>query len=213
MKKQSQIALVTHAAHESQDAHMKAIKLVDTGSYKTGMNEVAGLKEAITFAMAPILAVVNDKAYWGPYTLEEVEYLRRDGFIPRSHNCGGLEISVHVPVCEQYDFGFLEFGECDGCAEDGGCTGDDERYPNDGGECGYETNGDLDAFFRIRLKFEGIQDDGSLKFYLFAEGGNNDAPYFRSLPTLFESEFSCKSVAGLKRASSKAIKELLKLIK
>lgn len=187
-------------------------EIINTGSYKIGMNEIKGLETAIREVLTPVRDALKDKIYWDDLEMEQVEYKSRDGFIAHSHNCGGIEFSAILPSCESYNFNFVEFGECDEC-------GNEETYPEgdhqcgyEGQECGYESEGHLDAFFRVRLKFEGISDEGSLKFYLFAEGGNNDAPYFRSVPTVFESEFECKSIAGLKKAAAKSIKGLLKLI-
>lgn len=189
------------------------------GSYKLGMNEVVGLKAAITEAFSPIKELLKDKAYWNEsLDFEELEYKSRDGFIPYGHNCGGLELSMHVPRCEQYEFGFLEFGECDGCNEDQtACCGmiDDPKDPNyNHGECGYESEGHLDAYLRIIFKFEGVNEDGELEFYINACGGNGDAPYFRVqyLTDLFEASFTSKSVKGVKRAASKHIKALLKAL-
>lgn len=190
----------------------KFIKLTKAAadSYKIGMNEVEGLESAIAEVLKPVQTKLKDLVYWNDLSLDQVEYKSRDGFIAHSHNCGGLELSCVVPKCESYEFEFLEFGDCDDC-------GNAEEYPEndhmcgyEGRECGAESDGHLDAFLRIRLKFEGITTDGDLGFYLFLEGGNSDAPYFRNLPTLFEAEFTCKSVKGLKRAASKHIKALLK---
>jgi hypothetical protein len=182
-------------------------------SYKIGVDEIVGLKAAMIDVLKPIQKIIKNKVYWNDCELEAVEYKRRDGFIPHSHNCGGVEFSLVIPKCEEYEFGFIEFGECDGCADDGKtCLGDDTLYPENGGECGYISEGHLDALLRVRLKFEGIQDDGSLQFYLFLEGGNNDAPYFRNVPTVFEAEFSCKTVSGLKRAAAKHVKALIKAV-
>ena len=110
---------------------------------------------------------------------------------------------MHIPKCEEYGFGSVEFGECD----DNEC----ECHNEDGnGECGYENEGYLDAFLRIRLKFEGLDEKGVMKFYLFAEGGNNDAPYYRNVPTLFETEFTAKNMSDLRAKAKKHIQKLIK---
>jgi len=169
-------------------------------SYKIGVDEILGLAEAMRLAMAPIRDLLRDKAYWNrELEFEALEYKRRDGFIPYSQNCGGVELGLHIPECESYEWNFLEFGEHDSdCCDENGCNAD----------------GELDAYLRIILKFEGIDDDGNLNFYLNVAGGNNDAPYFRvsELPDLFEAEFSCKTVAGLKRAAAKHIKAAMKVV-
>lgn len=181
-----------------------SIKLVPNhNSYKIGIDEIVGLKQAMKQVMAPIRQALKDKIYWNDCSLEESEYKSRDGFIPHSHNCGGIELMVIVPKCEEYAFKFLEFGECD----DDECN-HDER-------CIYEDEGHLDAKLRIWLKFEGIDEETqSLQFYLYMGGGNDDAPYFRARceADIFEAEFTCKSVAGLKRAASKHVKALLKIV-
>lgn len=184
-------------------------------SYKLGMNEVLGLRNAISEAFSPLCNAIKDKAYWSSVALEDVEYMDRDGFIPHSHNCGGLRINLVIPKCESYEFDFLEFGECDEC-------GDTEKYPEgdhrcgyEGQECAYESEGHLDAALRIWFKFEGYdKETGDLNFYLVMSGGNRDAPYFREqhLATIFEASFSCKSVEGLKRAAAPHIKKLLKAV-
>lgn len=205
--------------NEFQSTHSngnKAIKFTQDAykSYKIGVDEIDGLKTALIETFTPIKNTLKDSIDWSDLELDEIEYKRRDGFIPHSHNCGGVELSVIIPLCEKYHFKHLvEFGECDEC-------GNAEVYPEGDHQCGYrgqecaaESDGHLDAFFRVRLKFEGIQEDGSLQFYLFAEGGNHDAPYFRNTPTVFEAEFSCKSVAGVKRASAKSVAALIKKVK
>jgi len=169
-------------------------------SYKIGVDEIVGLKEAMQAVMVPIRDLLREKAYWDrELKFDELEYKSRDGFIPYSHNCGGVELGLHVPECEQCDWDFLEFGE--------------PEIDEETGEP-YENEGELDAYLRIILKFEGIDDNGDLQFYINVAGGNNDAPYFRvsKLPDLFEAEFTCKSVAGLKRAAARHVKAAMKLI-
>lgn len=185
-------------------------------SYKIGLDEVVGLETAMREALKPLSDLIQDKAYWtdSKHLVETAEYKSRDGFIPHSHNCGGLMISLVVPKCESYSWGFLEFGECDGCDETGTeCTGDDEKFPDHGGECGSDSEGHLDAALRIFFKFEGLTD-GVLSFYLNISGGNGDAPYFRSkhLADIFEAEFECKSVEGIKRAAARHIKAAIKAV-
>lgn len=177
---------------------MRQIKIEMGDSYKLGMNEVVGLKAALTEVFEPVRDVLRNKAYWeDELQPNDLEYKSRDGFIAHSHNCGGLELSLHVPECESSNWSCLEFGEHDeNCCSDSGCNND----------------GELDAYLRIILKFEGINADGEMEFYINASGGNNDAPYFRvsELPDLFEASFTAKSVAGIKRAASKHIKALIK---
>lgn len=189
----------------------KKIEIQMNGAWKLGVNEVVGLKEALTETIQPIVEVLKDKAYWADVTPSELEYNSRDGFIPHSHNKGGVEISFVVPSVEQYSFCFLEFGECDGCNEDcTKCTATEDGSR----ECIAEIDGHLDALLRIIIMFEGINDDGKMEFYINVCGGNGDAPYFRlnHLSDLFEASFEASSVRGVKRAASKHIKAILKLI-
>lgn len=170
-------------------------------SYKIGVDEIEGLKEAMQSVMIPVRDALRAKAYWNEsLDFGALEYKSRDGFIPYSHNFGGVEIGLIVPQCEEHDWGFLEFGELT------------EEYTRD--EDPYENEGELDAYLRIILKFEGFDDSGNMQFYLNVSGGNNDAPYFRvsNLPDLFEAEFTCRTVKGLKRVSSKHIKNIVNLI-
>lgn len=180
----------------------------DNRSHKIGIDEIVGLKEAMTKLMKPIQDAIQDKAYWARETMfEPSEYKSRDGFIPYSHNCGGLDLTIIVPKCEESDFGFLEFGEWDG-------THYCDEKDKENCECPYDQDGEYDAKLRIWLKFEGLNEDGKLEFYLYMGGGNADAPYFRTEDEIevFEASFTCSSVAGLNRAASKHIKGLLKVI-
>ena len=176
---------------------------------KIGINEVLGLKAEMIRLMKPIQEQVKSLVYWDECELQESEYKARDGFLPYSHNCGGLELSLIVPKCEEYDFDFLDFGKCDECK-----PGDNNQCGYNSQECAEESEGYLNARLRIWFKFEGISDSNKLQFYLYAGGGNGDAPYFRTKyeTTIFEAAFECASVAGLQRAASKHIKQLIKKI-
>ncbi len=189
---------------------MKRYKLVKTNSYKVGMNEVQGLKAAMLSAMKPVVELIQGKAYWTDKNnlLNEAEYTSRDGFIAHSHNCGGIQLDLIVPKCEEYEFSFLDFGECD----DSEC---ECRDPNGSGECGYDTEGHLDAFLRVWLKFEGVNpDNDKLQFYITVHGGNGDAPYFRTKYSndYFEASFEVASVAEFKKIAPKHLNKVLKLI-
>lgn len=176
---------------------------------KIGIDEVVGLKQAMIDLMKPIQSALKENIYWSDVELNESKYKSRDGFMPYSSNCGGIDIVEVIPQCEEYSFKFLDFGEWDGTHY---CDGKDHENC----KCSMSNDGELDAKLRIWFKFEGIDDSTkALKFYLYMGGGNDDAPYFRTKyeATLFEAEFECKSVKGLKRAASKHVNKLLKLIK
>jgi len=185
------------------------IKINMGNSYKLGLDEVVGLEAAMREVAKPILDALREHMYWNrDVNWDKAEYKSRDGFIPYKSNCGGLEIIEVIPECERCDFDYLEFGEWDG---EHHCDGTD----TDNCECAYAVDGEYDAKLRIWFKFEGFDEDtGSLNFYLYLGGGNGDAPYFRTKyeSTVFEREFSCKSVAGLKRAASKHVADLAKII-
>ena len=177
----------------------------DPNSHKIGVDEVIGLKAEMLKLMKAVQKQIKRNVYWSNVELEESEYKSRDGFIPYSHNNGGIQIIEVIPKCEEYSFGYLEFGECDECGVK---------------QCGYmecasESEGHLDAKLRVWLKFEGVnKETGELDFYLYLGGGNGDAPYFRTHAekTIFESEFSCKTVKGLIKAAHPHFKKLLKVM-
>jgi hypothetical protein len=174
--------------------------------YKVGINEIEGLTDAMTKALIPIQNLVKERVYWNDAEICQTEYIGRDGFIPYSHNHGGVEISLVIPKCESYEFDFLEFGECDECDGEKQCG-----YKKQ--ECGSESEGHLDAKLRIWLKFEGI-DNNEMHFYLYLGGGNGDAPYFRTKheKTIFETEFTAKTISSFKLEAKKQVEKLLKRI-
>lgn len=193
------------------------LKIVESQhTHKIGINEIVGLKEILKQLMAPIQDLVKGKIYWSSVELGESEYVGRDGFIPHGHNCGGIEISGIVPSVEQYGFEYLSFGECDVCgtAEYVNEIGEPIQCGYAGMDCALEADGHLYAKLRVWLKFEGINSDNEMDFYLYMGGGNGDAPYFRTKyeETIFEKSFSCKTLAELKREGQKHIKELLKVM-
>lgn len=188
--------------------HHKSLKIDTQRSYKVGINEVAGLETAMREIVAPLLKEIRSKTYWDRDSDFEVnEYKSRDGFIPYSDNCGGLEYTAIIPECESYDWSFLEFGEWDG---EHYCDGSDK----DNCECPDDNDGHYDAKFRVWFKFEGIED-GEMKFWLYMGGGNGDAPYFRTKyeATVFEASFTAKTLSELKLKAKKPVQDLLKIIK
>lgn len=178
------------------------IKLTNNAehSYKIGLDEIQDLKSTMLDLMKPVKSALKDKIYWSEVDLNEAEYKSRDGFIPHSHNCGGIQIHEVIPKCEEYDFGYLEFGECD--------TPDECQD-----ECLCEAEGHLDAALKIFFKFEGYDPKtGELSFYLILHGGNDDAPYFRKSQDIYEAEFTARSLDDLRRQASKPIGDLIRLI-
>jgi hypothetical protein len=195
-----------HAYKLTKDAHK---------SYKIGVDEIEGLKAEMYSVIKPIQVAIKDQTYWNDCEFKDSGYKSRDGFIPHSHNGGGPQLRIVVPKSEESSFGFVGFGDCDECGNETEYPEGDHQCGYNGVECGNETEGHLDASLRVWFKFEGIDTEtGTLNFYLVVAGGNGDAPYFRTNyeEIYFESEFSCKSVKGLKKAASKHIKAVLKLI-
>lgn len=191
-----------------------AIKMINTNSYKIGVNEIDGLKMAMKNAMGPLVSIIQEKMYWTTVELTEAEYKSRDGFIPSSHNCGGIMIREIIPSIERHEFSFLEFGNCVDCdaLTELNKNGEKQLCGHNGVECANETEGYLDASFRVWLKFEGLNEKGGMDFYLVASGGNNDAPYFREqyMGILFEEGFSAQSVKQFETIASATINKMLK---
>lgn len=182
---------------------------VKKDSYKIGVEEIEGLEQAMRLIMAPVRKAVQEHVYWGDVELSVTEYKSRDGFIPYSHNLGGIQLCEIIPECESGSFKFLTFGEWDG---EHYCDGTDK----DNCDCSTGTDGEYDARLRIWLKLESVDvTTGKMSFYLVVCGGNGDAPYFRthSEETYLETEFSCKGLKGLSKAASKHIQKVLKLLK
>lgn len=179
----------------------QAVKIVQGDSYKIGIKEVVGLETAMREAMVPLAEALKQKIYWSDIDLKDTEYKSRDGFIPYSDNCGGIQILEIVPKCEECEFDFISFGECN--------TPEDCKD-----ECMCSVEGHLDAKLRIWLKFEGIEN-GVMSFYLVVSGGNADAPYFREKysSTIFEASFQTASLAMFKKKAARHVAKVLELIK
>lgn len=196
------------------------MKLKIKDSYKIGIDEIEGLEAAMTELLGPVLRNLHGSVYWdSELQIEPTEYKARDGFMPYSSNCGGVQIQCFVPQSESHNFKFLEFGECEACEElaqknELNSHNEIAQCGYDGQECSSYSEGHLDAKLRVWLKFEGLTD-GLMKFYLYCGGGNGDAPYFRMSgeKTVFESDFSVKTLAELKRIGKKQVKKLLEVIK
>jgi hypothetical protein len=186
------------------------IAIQNTGSYKIGLNEVIGLKDAMREAMKPIQDLIKEKTYWiDEVEISESEYKSRDGFIPHSNNCGGLEIFQIIPKYELDNFDCIPVTEC-------------TEYDNDGNETdlgNHECDENCDHSLRIWFKFEGIELQGEgksvLKFWLYMGGGNDDAPHFRTKheKTIFEYDFDAIDVKQFKFRAKEAVKKLTEVLK
>lgn len=166
-------------------------------SYKIGMDEVQGLEGVIRSLLKPVIKSLQDKIYWsGDIQPEPAEYLSRDGFIASKSNCGGLQFKAVIPRCEQGSFDFMDWNNCD--------------FNNEGES--HECDDYCDGYLNIWFKFEGIEG-GIMKFYLVMSGGDQDAPYFRNVTTLFEAEFTAKTFTELKRKGKTQINKLLKIVR
>jgi hypothetical protein len=176
-------------------------------TFKIGMNEVVGLRDVLLKAMQPVQEHIKSKVYWNDCELTEAEYIGRDGFIPHSDNLGGIQLHLVIPSVERYEFDFLSFGECDECGE--------TQCGYEGQECASESEGHLDASLRVWLKFEELDSDGTMKFWLYCGGGNRDAPYFRTKyeADIFECSFEAKTLKQVEIRAAKAVKQLLARIK
>lgn len=185
--------------------HHKSLK-IKANSYKIGLDEVEGLKDAMNRALHPIVDSLQDRVYWSSVAPIEAEYKSRDGFLAHSHNCGGLIIQEIIPECESRLFSFLEFGEWDGTHY---CSNPDIGDC----ECCLAQDNEYDASLCIWFKFEGF-NNGMMQFYLVVSGGHNDAPYYREqyMPTLFESSFEAKTIKEFERKAKSHINKLLKFI-
>ena len=179
-------------------------------SYKIGLHEVVGLKAAMTRVMQPLLVALNDAESWcgdGWFKLSEAEYKSRDGFIPHTHNCGGLMIESVLPECGQSDFPSLNWPEYtpseDGMTDD---QQDEERQS-------YADNGYLDCHLRIWLKFEGFDNRGNMQFYLVASSCD-EAPYFRHRNAVnhFEASFTAATLSSFERKAAVQIRKLVKAV-
>jgi len=185
---------------------------------KVGVQEIGDLLPTMRKLVSPIQEVIKEHIYWNDCDFEESEYKSRDGFIPYSHNCGGLELTVVIPKSESYEFEHLvKFGECEDCqnSTETNKHGDTKLCGYAGVECGSESEGYLDAKLRIWFKFEGLNEDGEMEFYLYCGGGNDDAPYFRTKyeKDVFEASFTAKTIAGISKAAKPHIQKLVNKIK
>lgn len=190
--------------------HHKSLNIVTNSyTYKIGMNEVQGLEASILKCLEPLKTVLKSKMYWiDNVTFERAEYESRSGFIPHAHNKGGLQFNAQIPECESSNFSAIEFGEMTDDDYEG-CETEEQR---DERRESYSSEGHLDAYLSIWFKFEGFDSNGDMMFYLVASGGNEDAPYFRTIPTLFEVEFKCKTLKQLERVGQQKVKSMIKKI-
>ena len=135
--------------------------------------------------------------------IEELEYKRRDGFIPHSWNNGGLDLilisDIGGLVGSGEHFGLSieswvdgHYNEaCENAIKEGLVDGSDDYYEH----VDANTRSEYDAVaYRIRVMYEG---EGVLKVYA---GYDKDAPYFRwNSKDEFETEINFKTISGLKR--------------
>ncbi len=192
------------------------VRIEKNDSYKVGMDEIPGLKEALLEVMNPIKEALSEKIYWSSeIEINDQEYKSRDGFSAYPDNCGGLQICEVIPQCESYEFDFLNFGEYEASDIEGHENMTKEQL-QEAIEEAYQGDTDhLDAIFRCVMKFEGFDERGNMIFYFFLEGGNGDAPYFRQgrQSTIISGEFKAKTLKDIKKKSAKHINKVLKLLK
>lgn len=171
--------------------------------YKIGIDEMPELRLAMFEVLKPILVTLNNQqsATDRLFEFSEAEYKSRDGFIPYSHNHGGVQITGHIPEFCKDDYSWISFGEHD----------DDCKYH----ECNCDDDGLLDAYLVLWLKYEGLDENGVGQFYIVVSAGNEDAPYFRikNMPTVFESSFEASSVDEFKRRVDIHVANIIRMIK
>jgi hypothetical protein len=192
-----------------------AIQVKQGNSYKIGMNEVVGLRESMLKVMKPLQEALQQAQGWGSpedwFEMNDAEYTSRDGFIPHSHNCGGIQINQVIPECGSCDFPKLDFPEFE--PDHDGMT-DKELDQQRDSESG---DGLLDAHLRVWLKLESVEKltDGNclMKFYLVASNCT-EAPYFRhrTARDLYECEFHAVTLKQFENTAAKKIKELIKAV-
>ena len=91
--------------------------------------------------LKPVQDKIQAEVYWDKVEIDASEYKGRDGFIPFSSNCGGIQITEVLPKCEADSFKYVDFGDC---------------YEPDGDMENHECNEHCHAKVRVWLKFEGI---------------------------------------------------------
>lgn len=185
---------------------MNALKLKTDDN----INTVKGLKETVKSWLESI--TVPFESYDRP--IDELEFERRDGFIPHSWNRGGLDLiaisdisslvgsgehmglSIEEWINDQYN----EAGQ--DAIKEGLIAGTDEYYEF----VDNNTQGDYSCIaYRIRVMYEG---EGILKIY---SGYDKDAPYFRwNGKAEFETEIKFKSIDDLNKKLKKVTKKLEK---
>jgi hypothetical protein len=174
------------------DAYNKELDNVETVQ---GLNET--LKEWLESLSMPFEVQTQ--------SLENFEFRRRDGFIPHSHNRGGLDLIGITDIS-----GLMGSGSHFGTAIESWVetSWDDTRNDliKDNPKMDHESDeffdlvyqscsGDYDTVaWRVRVMYEG---NGVLSIYA---GYDKDAPYFRwNDGVSFETQLTFKTISGLKR--------------
>lgn len=156
---------------------------------------------------------------WG-LSVEAFEFRRRDGFIPHSHNRGGLDLFIQTTVSSLMGSGehfgtaieqwtedswdaarkdLLEQAKERGETVD---TDSDSFYDDTYSYCNDDYEG---VAWRVRVMYEG---NGRLTVYA---GYDTDAPYYRfsgEYSHLFEQSITFKTLSGLKRQLERMTKKL-----
>ena len=183
--------------------------------YKESLNEdtidsIPDLKETIK----DWLETIKEPFESYHKSIEELEYLRRDGFIPHSWNKGGLDLisitDIRSLVGSGYHCGLSiqdwvddQYNEaCENAIKEGLEDGTEEFYDHVD-EC---TSSEYDAIaYRIRVMYEG---ESVLKIYT---GYDKDAPYFRFKGKVdLDLEVNFKSIPELKKKLAKLTKKVEK---
>lgn len=187
----------------------------------------SGIKETDNFETHGLEAIIRDwlqhdvsTPFDASVKIEPFEFKRRDGFIPHSHNKGGLDLYTITAVSY-----LMGSGEHFGTAIEQWTEDSWDRARKDlleqAKERGETVDADSDEFYdsvydycsddyetvawRVRVMYE-----GNGKLTVFA-GYDTDAPYFRfsgPFSSLFEQSITFKTLSGLKRQLERMTKAL-----
>lgn len=151
---------------------------------------------------------------------DALECRSRDGFIPYSHNKGGIgahayQSQLHAYIertgfdhadavlDRYYQYTADYYAEANNLSKDVSTWSDDQR---DEMEQGYAEDSESTVFFKLQAMYQGINDDGMHSIDLSCMVNVSDAPYHRGYDDIVEIELKFKTVAGLKKQLATVLK-------